>query len=929
MFASRWLLGALFAIASLAFAACGDEETPPAPPVTDRTPPTVVEVLPPSGATISVARAIRVVFSEAMRDASLALGGAMNGDGITATWPTRTTLELTPTTAWAAGASRTLTVDAVDTAGNALAQLTLTYTVDDTLDATAPTATILPADAATIATAQPIVVTFSESMATASLVLGGSLAPQADGGTWSQALAANDRLTIAPTTAWPEGNRTLSVAATDLAGNPLASLLVTYTIDAGATVIDAVPPTGVAAPATGSFMTPGTAVVVTFDEAMNPGSLTVTGTLGGVSSATWNVSNTVLTLHPMMIWPEGAGTLIVNAADLAGNAMATLSLSYTVDGTAPTATATPTNGGLLAGDATITIQFSEAILPASLVLGGSLELESDGGTWSDADTLVIAPETSWTTATGATLTIDATDLAGNELATLSLTYDVDATGPTLLSVSSPDGAIIPTNTVLQLTFSESLDTTSLSLGGTLLAASYTTTFLQSSAPNDRLRISPAAGGWNVEVGQTLVVDVADLAGNGAATVVLTYDVGVVHVRTTNCVAAGPGTRTTPFCAIPPAVATTNTEVRVAAGTYNVNLNTPVTVPGGRRVLGGYATDWSGRDPATHVSTIAGTGSGGGTFQAPVVVGSMGGGGSNPAVFDGFTVQATTGFGAEAIGAEGNARVTNNQIITSDDNTTGVTATNLTGTIADNTFVTAGPAIAVANNAGTGCTITHNQIDVDTDVSTAGIAVSGTATCAVQRNDILVTGSTSAIGIQVDNASPVRNNVVAAFSTTGSVGIRVGTNAAPPIQNNTIVFSHRGLEIILGGPLVENNIFLGSLTAGGVCIYEGAGSTSPTAVRYNDFYDCGSFVYHDSGGTDFAFVCSGTISTNCSGGTALTTPAATSNTDANPALDTDYALTASSPEAVTEGGNTIVAITDDIDGTPRTAPYSIGAFERDP
>jgi hypothetical protein len=102
--------------------------------------------------------------------------------------------------------------------------------------------------------------------------------------------------------------------------------------------------------------------------------------------------------------------------------------SGTSDTTAPTATNNQT-GATLAGNATIVIRFSESMDRASLQLAGTLAADSDGGVWSNTvvlyDTLTLSPKgASWTIGSTGTLSINAKDLAGNALPTLTASYFV-------------------------------------------------------------------------------------------------------------------------------------------------------------------------------------------------------------------------------------------------------------------------------------------------------------------------------------------------------------------------------------------------------------------------------------------------------------------------------------------------------------------------
>jgi hypothetical protein len=226
----------------------------------------------------------------------------------------------------------------------------------------------------------------------------------------------------------------------------------------------------------------------------------------------------------------------------------------------------------------------------------------------------------------------------------------------------------------------------------------------------------------------------------------------------------------------------------------------------------------------------------------------------------------------------------------------------------------------------------NTIEIDGTSSHWGVDVtSTTAAVPVTANRILLATGTNTYGIRTANAGAVRNNVIESFGTTAGYGVSVTAGAAP-IQNNTITFGDAAILLSAnpGGALIENNILLGTSQSGAFCILVNATTARPTQVRHNDFYDCGSGGVYSDAGTAYAFVCpshGGAISISC-GGTSLTTPAAVNNYADNPVLTVDYALQASSPASVRTGGNTLGAVTDDIAGTPRTAPYSIGAYEYD-
>ncbi|MCH8843686.1 MAG: Ig-like domain-containing protein, partial [SAR324 cluster bacterium] len=211
-------------------------------------------------------------------------------------------------------------------------------------DTSAPvTSDTTPPSGSTIGDTAQIVVTFDESMDTGSLVLGGDMATESDGGVWSQTTVADDTLTIGPATVWTEGvDRTLTLDADDLAGNALATLSLVYSVDATA-------PAGIESPISGSLINGGTPIIVTFDESMDTGSLVLGGTMatesdGGVWSQT-TVADDTLTIGPATAWSGGVDrSLTIDVADVAGNALATLSSTYTVDATAPLGSEFPASG---------------------------------------------------------------------------------------------------------------------------------------------------------------------------------------------------------------------------------------------------------------------------------------------------------------------------------------------------------------------------------------------------------------------------------------------------------------------------------------------------------------------------------------------------------------------------------------------------------
>lgn len=94
------------------------------------------------------------------------------------------------------------------------------------------------------------------------------------------------------------------------------------------------------------------------------------------------------------------------------------------DHTAPTALASLEQDSFLTIAEPILITFSEPMDTGSLLLGGDMAAESDGGTWTGTDVLTVAPAASWSAGAERTLTISARDLAGNLAPILTLALQV-------------------------------------------------------------------------------------------------------------------------------------------------------------------------------------------------------------------------------------------------------------------------------------------------------------------------------------------------------------------------------------------------------------------------------------------------------------------------------------------------------------------------
>ncbi|MFV2055229.1 MAG: hypothetical protein ACC707_02135 [Thiohalomonadales bacterium] len=194
----------------------------------DDTPPTATSN-PASGASIQNSLPITISFSESIDTDLFTASGILWNESDQGVWSnnlnTNDTLAITPNTTWVDGL-KVLIIDAHDLAGNLL-----TKSFEYTVDATMPVASMEPLDGGVLMQDTSIVITFTESMNTASFNASGSLWNESNKVGWS---SNGDIYTLSPTTVWSLTDlsqfQTLTFDITDLFGNPIATQNLTYTV---------------------------------------------------------------------------------------------------------------------------------------------------------------------------------------------------------------------------------------------------------------------------------------------------------------------------------------------------------------------------------------------------------------------------------------------------------------------------------------------------------------------------------------------------------------------------------------------------------------------------------------------------------------------------------------------------------------------------
>ena len=494
----------------------------------DTTPPGILSLLPASGSRIGGTRKIAVTFNESIKPSTLRLRGDLAGESDGGKFSKATfkndTLKIAPITQWAEGDDRTLTFNVKDPKGNALGKANLTYTVD----LTDPVGNVSPESGAIIGGEAPIVITFDGSMRTSLMVLQGDLIEESDGGVWSETTVPKDTLTISPLTAWTAGEaRGLTIDGEDLAGNVLETLTLSYTVDTTS-------PVGSVSPAPGTIRSDA-AIVITFDEAMDPTSETValdadiftsTGTVSWGDSGAGPVNDQLTISAPDSGWANDTdtGTIQVTADDLAGNTSDTGVLTYTVDTPATVSANYPSDSDTIDEDSQIVFVFSESMDAATGTVTGTLGGGTPVVTWSTTtnanDTATITPSVPWTGTES--IGLDADDVAGNTTNASLTSLTASASGAGILSVTPGDGTILGTSDSVVIVYTTTMVNGSEVYDGSMGTEADAGEWGLVSDTDDQLTISPTSF-WSMNPNASLIIEV-EVAGSIVTVTSLTYDV---------------------------------------------------------------------------------------------------------------------------------------------------------------------------------------------------------------------------------------------------------------------------------------------------------------------------------------------------------------------------------------------------------------------
>lgn len=565
----------------------------------------------------------------------------------------------------------------------------------------------------------------------------------------------------------------------------------------------------------------------------------------------------------------------------------------------------------------------------------------------------------------------------------------------LITVSPGNGEGIDKNTSIVITFSETMETGTLTLGGTMPAESNGGVWsTYNGEANSRLTISPSTS-WGTGSGHILTVECYDTDGYETENMILTYGVldGIVYVRAADGDDSFPGTKTEPKKTLPAAIELADkyysqAEVRVAGGVYNVDysLGTHVVMREGISLYGGYTEDdWDVRDYAVYESKIKDNGDV--TSPDPVPdedrnrAVDCGTGLTAATVLEGFTVEG--GGGSVSIGincAASNPTIRGNTILGgAGDLSAGLRIKDCSPLISGNDIdggtgadyalgiFTANSSALIENNTIYGgvadsCDGIFNQESSPTirnNIITGGYS-NGLGSNGITNwtAEPLIIGNTidggygysSVSGIYNTKTSDpvIRNNVIyggdgTAGDTTTSFGILL-EDSTGTIQNNTInggdpgstfdSMAH-GIELTRSTPVIENNILF---TSGGVNrygIYEFGSGARPSSFNNNDVFDCPTalYAYWNGSGHDYYSNFTTINSLSWASANIADTPVFVDLNGADTMVqtleDNDWHLSSSTPLSISQGALDLSSdFNEDKDGTQRSAPWSMGAYEKD-
>jgi predicted phage tail protein len=480
--------------------------------------------------------------------------------------------------------SYTLSVTATDAAGNTSVAGTATYVLD-TAAPPVPTVTLTsPASSPGSVTHPQFSVNDTEAGVTLTCSVSGPTSVPAS------AVTCGPTTTVNLSGAGRDGAYTLSVTATDAAGNASSAATATYTLDT-------TPPPAPSVVLTSPASSPSSTVSPSFSVNDTEAGVTLTCSVTGATSVPASAVSCgpTTTVDLSGAGRDGAYTVSVTATDAAGNTSVAGTATYVLDTAAPPVpTVTLTSPASSPGNVThpqFSVNDTEAGVTFSCSVTGATSVPASAVTCGSTTTV----DLSGAGRDGSyTLSVTATDAAGNTSTAATATYILDTTAP------PAPGVVVPPPMTKTPVFGISDGDPTATLTCLLLSPRGRTVF--PSAPPG---VCPPSGGFDTtgfaDGSYTLTVTATDPAGNVTVTTVnwvRDTTPPPVPVVTLVVPASSPGKVTQPQFGI------TDTEAGV---TLACSVTGPTTVPASAINCGPTTTvdlGGAGRDGVYTVSVTA-------------------------------------------------------------------------------------------------------------------------------------------------------------------------------------------------------------------------------------------------------------------------------------------------------------------------------------
>ena len=219
-----------------------------------------------------------------------------------------------------------------------------------------------------------------------------------------------------------DGDTTVTIFATDVAGNVSATETIEISIDQTAPTVSAAVIDPVPAPATGWYTEDVTIRVTADDAGSGITGITVDGTVTPVDPAAASAS------VDEVVSAEGETTVAFSAVD-AGSNPASGSITVSIDKTEPTLTVTPdaTGSPYVAGSVSVDIVASDAISGLASITYSATGAETVASTTVTTATASVPISTDGVTE----VSVFATDVAGNTTAVETVTVSIDTAEPSV------------------------------------------------------------------------------------------------------------------------------------------------------------------------------------------------------------------------------------------------------------------------------------------------------------------------------------------------------------------------------------------------------------------------------------------------------------------------------------------------------------------